>query len=93
MRYQLSLEIFVNDYGFFLTFAKNIGKSLSGKYSKKLLDSATCAAKVAKQSAADVLKTASKREIQKKAEALGDLIDNKITDKILKVSKTSPKSV
>ena len=56
---------------------KNISKNLSGKYSQKRLDHA-------KQSAADILKTSSKRVIQKKAEATGDLIDNKIADNITK---------
>ena len=41
----------------------------------------------AKKSAANVLKTTSKRVIQKTAEATGDLIGNKITDRITKVSK------
>ena len=40
---------------------------------KNLFDSA-------KKSGADAIKTASKREIQKTAEATGDLIDNKIAD-------------
>ena len=50
---------------------KNISKNLNGKYSQKLLDHT-------KQSATDAFQTASKRAIQKKAEATGDLIDNKI---------------
>ena len=33
-------RLYVKGYGF-LSFAKNIGKNLSNKYSKKLLDSAT----------------------------------------------------
>ena len=53
---------------------------MSGKYSQKLLDHA-------KQSATDVFKTASKRAIQKTAEATNDLISNKITNRITKVSK------
>ena len=40
-----------------------------------------------KQSAADALKTPSKRGTQKAAEATGDLIDNKIADKITKIFK------
>ena len=52
-----------------------MGKSLSNKYGQKLLDSA-------KKSTADAIKTASKREIQKTAEATGDLIGNKITNSI-----------
>ena len=63
-----------------MDFAKNIGKSLSSKYSQKLLDSA-------KISTADAIKTASKRGIQKTAEATGDLIGNKIADKITSGSK------
>ena len=66
-------------YGF-LSFAKNMGKSLSNKYGQKLLDSA-------KKSTTDAIKTASKRAIQKTAEATGDLIGNKIVDKITSVSK------
>ena len=45
-------------YGF-LTFAKNIGKNISSKYSQKLVDTA-------KKCATDAIKTTSKREIQKK---------------------------
>ena len=63
-----------------MSFAKNMGRNLSDKYGQKLLDSA-------KKSAADAIKTASKREIQKIAEATGDLIGNKIADKITSVSK------
>ena len=45
-----------------------------------------------KQSATDALKTTSKRAIQKTAEATGDLTGNTIADKIIIVSKTSPKN-
>ena len=63
----------------FLSFTKNIGnsicqiisKGLKGKYSQTVLDHT-------KQTATDVFKTASKRAIQKTAEATGDLIGNKI---------------
>ena len=81
MRYSIELRerIYVKGHGF-LSFAKNIGKSLSNKYGQKLLDSA-------KKSTADAIKTASKRAIQKTAEATGDLIGNKIADKITSVSK------
>ena len=54
----------------FLFFAKNMGKNVSNKYGQKLLDSA-------KKSTIDAIKTASKRAIQKTAEATGDLIGNK----------------
>ena len=47
------------------TLVKSISKNLSITYSQKLTDHA-------KQSATDVLKTASKRAIQKTAEATGD---------------------
>ena len=70
-------RIYVKGYGF-LSFAKNMGKSLSNKYGQKLLDSA-------KKSLTDVIKTASKRAIQKTAEATGDLIGNKIADNITSV--------
>ena len=71
-------KIHVKGYGF-LSFAKNMGKSLSNKYGQKRLDSA-------KKSTTDAIKTASKRAIQKTAEATGDLIGNKIADKITSVS-------
>ena len=57
---------------------------MSNKYCQKLLDSA-------KKSTIDVIKTASKRAMQKTSEATGDLIGNKIIDKITSVSKKSPK--
>ena len=40
----------------------------------------------------DALKTASKRAIQKTAEATCDLTGNKIADKITRASKTFPKN-
>ena len=55
---------------------------MSGKCSQKLLDPA-------KQFATDPFKTASRRAIQKIAEPTGDLIGNKIANKITKVSKNS----
>ena len=85
-------RIFVKGYGF-LSFTKNMGKNigknitknLSSKYNQKILDHA-------KQSATDAIKTASKWAIQKIEEATGDLIGNKIADKITRVSEISPKS-
>ena len=62
-----------------LSFAKNMGKGLSNRCGQKLLDSA-------KTSTTDAIKTASKRTIQT-AEGTGDLIGNKIADKIPSVSK------
>ena len=52
---------------------------LSYKYGQTLFDSA-------KKSTTDAIKTSSKRAIQKAAEATGDLIGNKIADKIISVS-------
>ena len=46
-----------------------------------------------KQIERDSIKTASKRAIQKIAEATGDLIGNKIADKIKSVSKKSTKEL
>ena len=79
MRYLIEPRdrIYVKGYGF-LSFAKNIGN----KYGKKLFDTA-------KKSTTDVIKTASKRAIQKTAEATGDLIGNKITS----ISKMSVKEL
>ena len=57
-----------------------MGKTLSNKCGQKLLDSA-------KKSTTDAIKTASKRAIQKTAEANGDLTGNKIADKITSLSK------
>ena len=87
MRYSIEQRdrIYVKGYGF-LSFAKNMGKSLSNKYGQKLLDSA-------KKSTTDAIKTASKRAIQKTAEATGDLIGNKIADKITSVSKKPSKEL
>ena len=62
-------------------FGKNMSKTLSGKYSEKLLDHA-------KQYATDALKTTSKGVIQKTAKATGNLIGKNIADRIMKVSKT-----
>ena len=69
-----SERIYVKWYGF-VSFTKNMGIGLSNKYGQKLSDSA-------KKSTTDAIKTASKKEIQKTAEATGDLIGNKIADKI-----------
>ena len=76
MRYSIKPRdrIYVKGYGF-LSFAKNIGKSLSNKSGQKLIDSA-------KKSTTDAIKTVLKRAIPKTAEAMGDPIGNKIADKI-----------
>ena len=71
MRYSIELRdrIYVKRYGF-LSFAKNMGrhankvaKSLSNKYSQKLLDSA-------KKSTTDAIKAASRRAIQKNSRSI-----------------------
>ena len=56
-----------------------MGKRLSNKYGQKRLDSA-------KIYTTNSIKTASKRAIQKTAEATGDVISSKIADKITTVS-------
>ena len=57
----------------FLSFAKN----LSNKYGKQLLDSAT-------KSELNSLKSTSKKVVHKAAEATGEFIGNKISDRIVK---------
>ena len=83
MRYSIEPRdrTYVKGYGF-LSFAKNIGKNLSHKYRQKLIDSA-------EKSATDEIKVSSKKQFRKKKEATGDLIGNKIADKITTVSKNS----
>ena len=81
MRYSVepTNRIYVKGYEF-LSFAKNMGKNVSNKYSQKLCDGA-------KTSTTGAIKTTIKRAIQKTAEATGDLIGNKIADKITNTSK------
>ena len=81
MRYSIEPRdtIYVKGYGF-LSFAENMAKSWGNKYGQKLLDNA-------KKSTTDAIKTASNRAIQKTAEATGDLIGNKVADKIASVSR------
>ena len=67
---------YVEDYGF-LPFARKFGD----KYGKKLMNTAT-------KKVIGAAKTASKRVVKKTAEATGDLIENKIADKINLVGKT-----
>ena len=67
---------YVKKYGF-LSFARKFGHN----YCKKLMDIAT-------KTGIDAAKTASKRVVQKTAEATGDLIGNKIADKITSLGKT-----
>ena len=70
---------YVKGYGF-LSFAKTFGS----KYGEKLMDTAT-------KSGIDAAQIASKREVQKTAEATRDLIGNKITDKITSIDKPKEK--
>ena len=77
---------YVKGYGL-LSFARNLGthatkvaKNLNNKYGQKLADSA-------KKSATDALKIAGKGAIEKTAGATGDLVGNKIADKITSYSK------
>ena len=70
---------YVKVYGF-LPFPRKFGD----KYGKKLIDTAT-------KTGIDAVKTASKRIVQKTAEATGDLIGNKIADKITSIGKPKEK--
>ena len=70
---------YIKGYGF-LPFARKFGD----KYGKKLMDTA-------KKAGIDAAKTTSKRAIQKTAEAMGDLIGNKIADKITSIGKPKEK--
>ena len=63
-----------------MSFARKFGD----KYGIKLMDTAT-------KTGIDAAKIASKRVIQKTAEAAGDLIENKIADKITSIGKTKRK--
>ena len=70
MRYSTESRFrkYVKGYGF-LSFARKFGN----KYGKKLMDAAT-------KTGMDAAKTASKRVVQKTAEATRDLIGNRIAD-------------
>ena len=61
-------------------------RSMRNKYGKKLVDTAM-------KSATDAIKTASKRAIQKAAEATGHFVGHNIADKITSVSKKSTKKL
>ena len=64
----------------FLSFAGKFGN----KYGKQLMDTAT-------KTGIDAAKTASKRVVQKTAEATGDLIRNGIAGKITSIGKPKGK--
>ena len=70
---------YMQGYGF-LSFARKFGD----KYGKKLMVTET-------KTGIDVAKTASKRLVQKIAEATRDSIGNKIADKITSVGKSKNK--
>ena len=63
-----------------MSFARKFGD----KNAKKLMDTAT-------KTGMDAAKTASKRVVQKTAEATGDLIGNKIADQITSIGKPKEK--
>ena len=69
----------VKVYGF-LSFARKF----SDKYGQKLMDTAN-------KTEIDAGKTASRRVVQKTAEATGDLIGKKIADKITSIGKSKEK--
>ena len=81
MRYSTEPKFrkYVKGYGF-LSFARKCGD----KYGKKIMDTAT-------KTGIDVAKTASKRQVQKTAEGTGDLIGNKIADKITSIGNPKEK--
>ena len=94
MRYSLEPHYrrYVQGQGF-MSFARNIGnkygrkifdksldvgKSMKKKYGKKILDNSA---------GKDYVKIAGKKVLTKSAEATGDLIDNKIADRITKSTR------
>ena len=81
MRYstQPKFRKYVKRYDF-LSFARKC----SNKYGKKLMDTAT-------KTGIDAAKFASTKVVKKTAEATGDLMGNKITDKITSLGKTKSK--
>ena len=92
MRYSLEPHYrrYVQGQGF-MSFARNIGnkygkklfdvsKSMKIKYSKKMLNNSLSAGK-------DFAKIAGKKVLTKSAEATGDLIGNKIADRITKSAR------
>ena len=83
MRYstQPNFRKYVKGYGF-LSFARKFGD----KYGKKLVNTAT-------KTGMDATKIASKTVVQKTAEAIGDLIRNKLVDKITSLGNTKSKEI
>ena len=81
MRYSIEPRFrkYVEGYGF-LSFARKLGSN----YGKTLMDTAT-------KARIDAAKTASKRVVQEITEATGDVIGNKIADKITSIGKSKEK--
>ena len=71
---------YVKGYGY-LSFARKF----RDKYGNKLMDTTT-------KTGNDFVKTASKRVVQKTAESTGDLIGNKIADKVTSIDKPKNKT-
>ena len=81
-----------NKYGKFLISSKNVrkifdksidvGKSMKNKYGKKILGNSLSAGK-------DFAKIAGKKVLTKSAEATGDLVGNKIADRITKSARNN----
>ena len=99
MRYSLkpTYRRYVKGYGF-LSFARKFGD----KYGKKLMDTATKVGTskygkkvidTTKKQGSEFAKTGGKRIVQKSAEATGDLIGNKIADKINSLGKSKNKEM
>ena len=84
MRHSLEPEYrkYVKGYGF-LSFARNFGD----KYGKSIINSKNVATKTSK----DFAKIAGKKIIHKSAEATGDLVGNKIADKITSMGQPRSK--
>ena len=74
---------YIKRYGF-----SSFTRKLGDKFVKRLMDTATKNAKTVEM---DAEKIVSKRVVQKTLEAAGDLIGNKIADKITSVGKTKNK--
>ena len=85
MRYSLepNYRKYIQGQGF-MSFAKNIGRKIfdksidvSNKYGRKILDKSMDASK-------DFAKTAGKNVLHKSAEVTGEIIGNKVADRITK---------
>ena len=63
-----------------MSFARKFEDKYGKKHDKKLMDTAA-------KTGIDATKTGSKRVVQKTAETTGDLIENKIADKVTSVGK------